>query len=196
MVIREPGQGAPDDLVLATLALPVVPGTGLAHRLVVRDAADSTTGGMLGRGLDIPDFHGDSLMLSDVVLAEPGATGSFRRGTVSLQLVPTREYRGGAFNVFYEVYNLAVEPYSTELLIEREGGGIGRAVKRLFGGGGPVVRLRFEGVARPEPDSVVREIRAVESELSPGRYRLRVTVTEGGTGRSASRERPFTVIER
>ncbi len=197
LVIREPEHGAPDDIVLATLSMPVVPGHGLAHRLVVRDAEDSTTGGMLGRALDIPDFGGNSLMLSDVVLAAPGETGSFRRGGIALRLVPTREYQGGAFDVFYEVYNLAADhAYTTELLIEHQGGGIGRAVKRLFGGGGPAVRLRFEGVAQPESDGVVREIRSVESELSPGRYRVRILVTDGETGRSATRERPFTVIER
>lgn len=197
LVIREPEHGLPDDIVLATLGLPVVPGHRLAHRLVVRDATDTTSGGMLGRALDIPDFGGDSLMLSDVVLAAPGETGSFRRGSVALRLVPTREYRGGAFDVFYEVYNLAADhAYTTELLIEHEGGGIGHAVKRLFGGGGPEVRLRFEGVAQLEADGVVREIRSIESELSPGRYRVRITLTDSETGRSTTRERPFTVIER
>ncbi|MGD8277033.1 MAG: hypothetical protein PVH00_03355 [Gemmatimonadota bacterium] len=197
LVIREDGAGTPDDIVLATLAVPVVPGQHLAHRLVVRDRADTTSGGMLGRVIDIPDFAGDSLMLSDVVLAAPGETGSFRRGSVALRLVPTREYRGGAFDVFYEVYNLPADhAYATEVRIDRAGGGIGRAIKRLFGGGGPQVRLRFQGVAQPEPDGVVREIRSVESELSPGRYRIRITLTDDVTGRAVTRERPFTVIER
>lgn len=196
LVVRKPGERTAEAIILATLDVPVVPGTGLAQRLVVRDAADSTAGGMLGRVLDVPDFYGDALMTSDLVLAAPGVEGPFRRGSVSLRLVPTREYRGGAFDVFYEVYNLAPDgAYSTELLVERDGGGIGRSVKRLFGGGGPDVQLRFEGRAQPESDGVVREIRSVETNLTPGRYRLRITVTDATTGESATRERPFTVVE-
>lgn len=196
LTVRKPDERAYEDIVLATVGLPIVPGTGLAQRLVVRDAADSAAGGMLGRVLDVPDFHGDDLMLSDVILAAPGVEGGFRRGSVSLRLVPTREYGGGAFNVFYEVYNLAAgQPYSTELLVERDGGGLGRAVKRLFGGGGPEVRLSFSDAARPERDGVVREIRAVETNLSAGRYRIRITVTDRTTGTAVTRERPFAVIE-
>jgi hypothetical protein len=196
LVVRLPLERERDAVVLALLYMPVVPGAGLAQRLVVRDAADSASGAMLGRYLDVPDFYGDSLMLSDVVLAAPGQDGPFRRGSASLRLVPTREYGGGAFDVFYEVYNLAPDRnYSTALLVERDGGGLGRSLKRLFGGGGPEVRLRFEGRARPESDGVVREVRAVETNLPPGRYRLRITVTDGVTGASVTRERPFTVVE-
>jgi hypothetical protein len=107
--------------------------------------------------------------------------------------VPAGEFPRGAFQVFYEIYNLAPESrYQTEVIVERRGAGIGGALRRLLGSG-PIVRLRFEDMAIDE--GVVRELRRVETSLGHGQYRLRVRIMDRTTGQTAERIRDFFVEE-
>jgi len=176
-----------------TLSMPVVPGTHQAQRLVVKDALTPRHGRLVGRELDVPDYAGHDLMLSDIVLAEPDSGGSFRRGDIALGLVPTREFRGGAFRAYYEIYNLTPDAsFTTTIEVENVRGGISRLVHGLFGGG-PVARLRFDGIA-PPTGTLSRQLRRVDTELEPGNYRLRVRVTDRNTGRSTEKDREFTVV--
>jgi hypothetical protein len=179
----------------AHVTLPVSPSTESIQRLIVREAGDPAHGQLYGRPIALPDYAGRGLRLSDIVLADADSGGSWSRGGVSLSFVPTRVFPGGAFRTFHEVYGLAAaSPYSTELTVERAGGGVGRAISRLFGGGGPAVRLRFENIAQPAADGVVRDLRHVETDLDPGRYSIRIEITNFSTGESARQEREFTVV--
>ncbi|MCI0433758.1 MAG: hypothetical protein L0271_08910 [Gemmatimonadetes bacterium] len=187
------GQG---EWLRAHVTLPVLPGPAAVQRVIVRDAADPSHGQLYGSPFELPDYRRSSLTLSDIVLAEPDEAGTFRRGDVALSFVPTRVFAGGTFNAFYEIYHLAENaPFATEILVEHAGGGIGRAISRLFGGG-PIVRLRFDGVAEPDPDGMVRELRRVETALEPGSYRIRVIVTDRTSGQKAERQREFVVREK
>ena len=190
LTVRTPSPLTADDWLRAHLTLHVTPATAAAQRIVLRERADSAHGRLLGRTLDVPDYSGDRLMLSDIVMAEPERDGTFRRGDVALRLVPAREFPGGAFRIFYEVYNLDRATYSTEITVERVRSGIGGALRSLLGGGTPV-RLRFDGIAAARA-GVLQEIRRVDTDLDPGDYRIRVRVRDG-EGRTAERTRPFTV---
>lgn len=187
-------QVPPDgSLLRLTLGVPVAPGTAQAQRIVVSRSDDRSHGRMAGRTFDVPDYSGRQLMISDIVLAEPDSGGSFHRGDVALSLVPTREFPGGAFQAYYEIYNLTPDAtYTTEIVVEKAGGGVGGFVRSLFGGG-PEVRLRFDGTASPL-DALSRELRRVDTSLGAGDYRIHVQVTDHSTGLSAEREREFTVV--
>lgn len=189
----QPDSVPSDSVVRFTLSLPVTPGEAQAQRLVVADGFDALRGRLAGRGIDVPDYSGTRLMVSDIVLAEPDSGGAFRRGETALALVPTREFPGGAFRTYYEVYNLTPDSsYSTEIVVEKAGGGIGGFVRGLFGGG-PEVRLRFDDTAAPV-DGLSPQLRRVDTSLGPGDYRIRVRVTDRATGRTAEKERVFTVV--
>lgn len=191
--LTRPSPAGAGDLLRLYVTLPVRPGRDQAQRIIVRDNADASHGQLYGGGLDVPDYSRSDLMLSDIVLAEPDSDGTFRRGDVSLALVPTREFRGGAFRAFYEIYNLAADAaYETEIVVEKAGGGIGGLLRGLFGGA-TIVRLRFDGVA-PARSGLVAELRRVDTSLGAGDYRIRIRVTELDPGRTAERERGFTVV--
>jgi tetratricopeptide (TPR) repeat protein len=191
--LQRPAAPPPGQLLRLSLTLPVTPGESQAQRLVIADNADPLHGRLAGRELDIPDYSGRDLMMSDIVMAEPGPGGTFRRGDITLSLVPTREFPGGAFQVFYEIYNLADDTgYTTEIVVEKAGRGVGGFLRGLFGGG-PEVRLRFDGTASHR-DALSRELRRVDTSLGTGDYRIRVRVTDHSSGRSVEREREFTVV--
>lgn len=179
----------------AHVTLPVTPSTESIQRLIVRNAGDRTHGQLYGRPIALPDYARPGLRISDIVLAAADSGGSWRRGAVALSFVPTREFPGGAFRIFFEAYGLPADArYRTDITVDKLGGGIGRAISRLFGGG-PAVRLRFDEEAALDRDGVARALRSVETALPAGRYRIKVTLTNLETGEQAEQEREFTVTE-
>src|SRR5690606_28806782 len=109
-----------------------------------------------------------------------------RRGH-TLALLPTTQFPGSSFDVYYEIYNLPYgTPYSTEIAIEKAGG------ERESSAFRPVT-IRFEGESDAHSDAVVSELRRVETALPSGRYRITVTVANQITRESASRSRSFAV---
>lgn len=166
------------------------------QRIMVREANRSPgRGRMHGQRIRIPDFSGDSLLISTVVLGLLEGAPNWRRGEVTLPVVPMGEFRGGDFRVFYEIYNLSDDaPFRTEITIHRVPRG-DRDITGFLTDSNPVVRLRFDDRATPDAAGIVRQLRTVESELEPGIYRIRVSVLdlEGG-GRSFT-ERQFAVVE-
>ena len=167
------------------------------HRLLVRSAVHAGEGQIYGGSVEIPAYDREGLQLSEIVLAAGEEAEGWRRGNVELALLPPRQFASDApLSVFYEIYNL--EPaaeYSTEILIEAtEGGGLGSAVKRLFGAGQSDIRLRFDGVAADARfRDGVQELRRVTPNLKPGRYRIRISVTDRTSGQSVTREKMFLV---
>ncbi len=149
----------------------------------VRTRGREGAGGAYAGPLTIPDFRGDTIMLSDLVLAEPAGKG-WRRGEVELGLVPPRRFAPGtAVSLFYEIYNVpAGAPLRTRIRIERlAGGGVLRWLGRIFGGGSAALELFYDGIADPDPAAVIRRARRVElGNIRPGQYRLTVEVSSGG----------------
>src|SRR5207253_3246812 len=124
-----------------------------------------------------------------IVLAEPAIQGRWHRGDVSLALVPTGYFKGGSFNVFYEIYNIAKDAaYTTEVEIEPLKKA-GEKLKGLFGGGRSTIKFKFEGVASSAVNGTLQELRRVDAPLGAGSYKLRVTVKNMETGETAKNER-------
>ncbi len=180
-------------ILLGDVSLTALPAPGMVHRVLVADAYDETRGQLYGGPITVPDYSGDNLMLSDIVLAQPNTDGSFNRGSVSLSLVPWQAFQQGAFRVFYEVYNVSPgHPYTTELKLESVGKGISGAVGGLLGKR-PAVSLRFDEVA-PANGLVIQQVRDAQADPSLGDYRLTVTITDQRTGQKVSRVRPVVVV--
>lgn len=187
---------ADDDRARAHLLVSAAPAHEAVVRVVARDAGRDGAGGSRGRALSVRDYRGDTLMVSDLLIAAPVEmapdANAWERAGVRLILAPEARFDTGSFRVFAEIYNLASDGrYATELRVERASGGVAGAVRRLFGGGTPV-RLRFDDQATPDPDGVVRVLHDVRADLPPGRYllTLRVTLPDG---RAVERVRPLRI---
>ncbi|HEX6065887.1 MAG TPA: hypothetical protein VFZ04_16760, partial [Longimicrobiales bacterium] len=167
------------------------------HRVVFRDLVTPGKGQLYGGAADIKNFTGESLMLSDIVLAEPD-NGTWQRGDAKLGLVPPRQFmEGRPLRLFYEIYNLPAESsYRTEIIMEPVEGesGFGR-IKKLFGGKGNGVQLQFDGVSNPNADGIVQELRQVTAQVKPGKYRVSVRVTNLANQQSVRSETMFVVLK-
>jgi hypothetical protein len=179
----------------ATLELEVPPGEAYTHSVTLRTTGEERVGGAYGGPIEIPDFSGAGLAISDIVLGESG--DSWRRGNVSLGLVPPRRYvQGSTIAMYYEIYGLADgdEPVRTAITVKPVKGGLGGFFRRLFGGGSGEISLEFQD--RPEVDATgtAQVLRTVNARgLEPGGYRMTVEVeTDAGTVR---RDREFVVLD-
>lgn len=180
------------------LYLPVrnAPAGGVQQRLTARDANAPGTGITVGGPAEVPSFRGAALSISDLAFSEPGDDGRLRRGSAAIELVPGRRFAAGAeFRLFYELYGLGPgAEYTTRLSLERsEANGAWATVDRLLGRSGAPIAVEFDAVAAPEPDGVVRELRTLQPELEPGRYRLTVTVTDTSGAATALRSGVFHI---
>ncbi|MGH7448090.1 MAG: hypothetical protein ACRELT_11050 [Longimicrobiales bacterium] len=179
-----------DDHLLYTHVEVLAPPSGTTRqRVIMTDATQPGIGQLYSDRFPIPDYSGNHLMLSDIALGQPDARTGWRRGDVTLALLPTTQFPSSAFDVYYEIYNLpAGHHYTTEIVIERaDRSGTGRAPEA------EPVRLRFGGESAAGPDAMLPELRRVESSLSRGSYRLTVNITDLNTGATASRSRAFEV---
>lgn len=167
------------------------PSNTTVQRVVMIDAPRPGTGQLYSYSFEIPDYSGSHLMLSDVALGLPGREGGWRRGDVTLALLPSLHFPGGVFDVYYEIYNLPNgNRYSTEIAFEPvdENGAPRPGSERP-------IRVRFEGESSADPDGVLSELRRVEVPLNPDYYRLTVTVTDEERGVSTQRWRLLQVRE-
>lgn len=177
----------PDEHVLYThVQVPARPSPDIRHRVIMTDATRPGVGQLYSQHFVIPDYGGDQLMISDIAFGSPGMHAGWRRGDLTLALLPTDRFPSTPFDVYYEVYNLpAGHSYTTEIAIAEVHEG--RPTER------DPVRLRFSGESAAGPDDMLPELRRVESALPPGSYHLTVTITDLATRRSASRSRPLEV---
>jgi hypothetical protein len=163
------------------------PSATTEQRIVVTDAARPGVGQMHLAPFPTPDYSGSELMLSDLAFAMPdGRSGWSRRG-FTLALLPTSQFPEGAFDVYYEVYNLPRgTPYETEIAIEPLGAEVLQE--------GQIVAARFSEESTAEPDGSLGVLRRVESALPQGRYRITVTVRDSLHDRVATRSRMVDVV--
>lgn len=175
-----------EHLLHTHLEVEAPPSRSTAQRVILSDATTPGFGQLYYGPFPIPDYSGDDLMLSDVALGLPDAEGGWQRGETTLALLPTNQFPGSTFDVYYEIYNLpAGHEYATELGIERLAGGGGEV--------GTTVRTRFSGESPAGDDDILGELRRVEVSLPRGPYRLTVRVVDLVTGRTATRTRDFRV---
>jgi len=182
------------DMLRTHIEVEMPPSKSTLQRVIVSDPTEPGVGQLYHGPFRIPDYTGSRLMLSDLALAEPGPQGHWQRGNVRLSLVPTNEFRGGSFNVFYEIYNLpAGVKYTTEVHIERVRNSAGDRIRELFGGDQNEVRFRFAGESTADASGTMQELRRVNAELAPGDYRLNITVKNLENGEEASTSRRFSI---
>jgi hypothetical protein len=182
---RKPRRDQPLRLHAETSAPPT---TSTLQRVILSDVARPGYGQLYDGPFPVPDYSGPELMLSDLALAEPGVEDGWRRGEVTLALLPAGRLPRGAFDLYYEIYNLpAGRRYSTEITIERVDS------PNPAGSIGDEVGARFVVVATEASDATVLELRRIESPLEPGQYRLWVTVRDQESGRTAQRSRLFQI---
>jgi hypothetical protein len=172
-----------EHLLYTQLELQVSPSRSTVQRVIMTDATEPGIGQLYGSPFPVPDYSGSRLMLSDIALGLPEARAGWKRGDVTLALLPTSQFPASAFDVYYEIYNLpAGHRYETEV-----------AVEATRAGDRPPVRLRFSGLATAASEGFVQELRRVETSLGPGRHRITVTITDPASGQRASRSRVFEV---
>lgn len=164
-----------DEFVRAHLSVPVLPSEHAVYRIVAADAASGRGRIEIGRHT-LRDFTANRLMISDVVLAHPDSAGDWRRGEARFALaLPRRFAADRPFTVFYELYNLPADSaYTTRISVRPLSGG---GIRRLFGGGGSKIDVRFDDVARTDALGHVQETRRLASDLRPGRYHMEISVT-------------------
>lgn len=181
-----------DHLLHTHIEVQAPPAGSTLQRVIMSDATTPGIGQLYETPFPIPDYSGRSMMLSDIALGRPETGTGWRRGDVTLALLPTSQIPAGAFDVYYEIYNLPSEHrYSTEISIERlDPSGDVRA------GEGSRVLTRFSGEAHAHADGSVRELRRVDASLPKGQYRLTIAVRNDNTGETATGFRPFQVTGR
>lgn len=173
----------PDEHLLYTdVEVTAPPSADTRQRVIVIDAVKAGVGQLYTEPFPVPDYSGDSLMLSDLVLAQPGAETGRKRGNATLGILPSTRFPPDVFDVYYEIYNLpAGHAYTTEIVIERTDPDA------------EPIRLRFSGESSAGADRVLPELRHVNAQLSRGAHRLTVTVTNLVTGETTTRSRSFQV---
>ena len=133
------------------------------------------------------------LSLSDLVLGSRSANLAWRRAPDDTVLFnPLRTYRRSEeMELYYEIDGLKPTPYSVELSVRKKGSS-GGIFRKIFGGGGAAIRLKFQEQATTSRVSTHRSLQL--SRLKPGNYVLDLAVTDAD-GRKDRRTQEFQVVE-
>ena len=134
------------------------------------------------------------LSLSDLVLGTRTTNLAWRRSEQDTVLFnPLRTFkRGDEMQLYYEVDGLRPgSPYEVRLAVRKQGGS-GGLFRKVFGGGGSALSLKFDAQAVAALESAHRGLQL--ERLKPGSYVLEVTVTDD-QGRKDQRFRPFQVVD-
>jgi len=157
----------------------LAPGTWDVRLLVTEPGADA--GGAIGRiGVTVPAVN--TFALSDLVLGREGSGLRWQSPAGVIPLNPLDAYpHEGAAELYYELSD--AEPgtaYQTDI-----------EVKGVYGDAKGTVHLTFNEKAETH---LIRSRRSIGlDQLEPGQYRITVTVTEQGTGRTAVQSRLLNV---
>jgi hypothetical protein len=134
-----------------------------------------------------------ALGLSDLVLGARSANLTWRRTLDDTVIFnPLRTYkRNEEMELYYEIDGLRPAPYTVELEVRRKGSG-GGLFRKIFGGGGAAIKLKFDQQATTSTVSTHRSLKL--DRLKPGNYVLSLTVVDA-EGRKDQRTREFQVVE-
>jgi GWxTD domain-containing protein len=134
-----------------------------------------------------------ALSLSDLVLGSRSANLTWRRTADDTVLFnPLRTFRRGEeMELYYEIDGLRPAPYNVELTVRKKGSS-GGLFRKIFGGSGAAIRLKFQEQATTSEVSTHRSLQL--SRLKPGNYVLEVLVVDA-TGRKDRRAQEFQVVE-
>jgi tetratricopeptide (TPR) repeat protein len=157
------------------------PGTWEVRLLASEAGTD--TGGAIGR-VDVEIPSSATFALSDLVLGRTGSGLRWQGGDGIVPLSPLDAYAPhGAAELYYELHDATPGArYRTSI-----------ELKAAYGAPKGAVHLTFEERAE---HAFVRARRSIGlDKLEPGLYRITVTVTEQGTGRTATRSRLLNVTQ-
>jgi GWxTD domain-containing protein len=134
-----------------------------------------------------------ALGLSDLVLGARSSNLTWRRTPDdTVMFNPLRTYkRSEEMELYYEIEGLRPIPYTVELEVRKKGSG-GGLFKKIFGGGGAAIRLKFDQQATTPTVSTRRSLKL--DRLKPGNYVLALMVVDA-EGRKDRRTREFQVVE-
>jgi hypothetical protein len=134
-----------------------------------------------------------ALSLSDLVLGTRTANLTWRRTDDDTVLFnPLRTYRrSDEMELYYEIEGLKPTPYTVELTVRKKGSS-GGLFKKIFGGGGAALRIKFDEQATTSTVSTHRRLNL--DRLKPGNYVLELLVADA-EGRKDRRRQEFQVVE-
>jgi GWxTD domain-containing protein len=169
-----------------------VPVGPLHYRLAIQQGDD--TGMALPQdSVRVGATNSAAIGLSDLVLGARSANLTWRptpEDTVIFN--PLRTYkRSEEMELYYEIEGLRPTPYTVELEVRKKGSR-GGLFKKIFGGGGAAIRLKFDQQATTPTVSTRRSLKL--DRLKPGNYLLALTVVDS-EGRRDQRTREFQVVE-
>jgi GWxTD domain-containing protein len=178
--------------LVGRVAIPVHPGR-FEYRLAIQQGEES--GILLPRDtVRVGQPTSASLSLSDLVLGSRN-TNLFWRRTPQDTVVfnPLRTYkRKEEMQLYYEVEGLSAGTEFTVRIAVRKQGGGGGIFRKVFGGGGAQISLKFDETASFPVTTTSRSLKL--DKLKPGNYTLEVQV-EDAQGRSDRRAQEFQVVE-
>jgi GWxTD domain-containing protein len=134
-----------------------------------------------------------ALGLSDLVLGNRTANLAWRRTSDDTVLFnPLRTFRrSDEMELYYEIDGLRPTPYTVELTVKKKGSG-GGLFRKIFGGGGAAIRLKFQEQATTSQVSTHRSLQL--DRLKPGDYVLELLVVDAA-GRKDRRTQDFKVVQ-
>jgi GWxTD domain-containing protein len=178
--------------LVGRVAVPVRPGL-FEYRLAIQQGEES--GILLPRDtVRVGRPTATALALSDLVLGSRNTNLFWRRtaeDTVVFNPLGTFK-RSEDMELYYEVEGLSAgTEYQVKIAVRRKGGG-GGLFRKIFGGGGAQISLKFEETASFPVTSTSRSLKL--DKLKPGEYTLEVAV-EDAKGRTDRRVQPFQVVD-
>ncbi|MDH3455999.1 MAG: GWxTD domain-containing protein [Gemmatimonadota bacterium] len=174
--ITRQGVFGDDDHMTGFLALPLPTGEHIVR--VVLDQSGGRVGQLMEDTILVPDFA-TAFEMSDLIVGRVGSGLTWVSGRDSVNLSPTARFSPtDTLHVYYELHGLAEgDGYRSRLEVKKDGGGsIFGFFKRLFGGGGPPISLRFNGVASGPTTRILQTVDI--GALEPGRYQIRVIIED------------------
>jgi hypothetical protein len=134
------------------------------------------------------------LALSDLVLGNRSSNLTWLRSPQDTVLFnPLQTFkRSDEMQLYYEVGGLRPgKPYEVQVAVRKQGGS-GGLFKKIFGGGGAAITLKFDAQAASSFESAHRGLKL--DRLKQGHYVLELTVADQ-EGRKDQRLRPFEVVD-
>jgi GWxTD domain-containing protein len=169
-----------------------VPAGLLQYRLAIQQG--EAAGVTLPRdSVRVGPVNQTSLSLSDLVLGSRSANLAWKRTESDTVLFnPLRTYRrSDEMELYYEIEGLRPTPYTVELAVKRKGSS-GGLFRKIFGGGGAAIRIKFEEQATTPQVTTHRRLQL--NRLKPGNYVLELLVVDSD-GRKDRRTQEFQVVE-
>lgn len=186
----------PEKAVVGT-AVPLLmqPARSARITLSVINGYDVQQGQVLAASRDVHPFESGVLSLSDIVIAEP-RDGAWLRG--ASRLAPAQGHAIPAdspFRFYYELYNASPGDQLRVQIIVAPGGEEDLLTRlRSLISSRSALNIDFEEEAAVDPDGTVRTDREVSAELQPGSYVVRITITNGRNGETATRETNLVIV--